>query len=331
MGALAFSIYKVFIHTPSHQEEYYGDSVAVTLFTVCKILVYYIKLLVLPVTLVADYSFDAFPLASSPFEGSVLLSMLLLLLILAVLLRVLTTDRWIAFDGFWFFITLLPVCHIIPHHELLAEHYLYLPSYGFCLIVAILFTRLREDKKYSLFALSLLIVIIVLFSLRIVDRNRDWRNGLSLWSKTVSTAPRCARAQNNLGVEFFARGRYQEAQIHFEEALALKPAYAEAHNNLGLIYENRALYDLALNLYGRAAFLKRRYFDALFNIAHILEQQGQDDHAILLYNFILQKKPTQVNVLNSLGIVYQTRGDYSRAREYFSRTLKINPFCHRRR
>ena len=67
-GALTFTYYKVFISSPSHQEGYYGDSMWVTFLTVARIIVHYMKLLIFPVKLLADYSYDAFPLASSLFD-----------------------------------------------------------------------------------------------------------------------------------------------------------------------------------------------------------------------------------------------------------------------
>jgi len=325
MGALAFIYYKAFINSPSHQNEYYGDSLLITFLTVGKIIIHYIKLLVFPVNLVADYSYDAFPLASSLFEWSTLSSIILLLLILLVLLRLLTKKKWIAFGGIWFFITLLPVCHIIPHHELLTEHYLYLPSYGFCLIVALLFTTLLKHKRYAPFILPSFTVIILLFSLRIIDRNRDWNDGMTLWNKTVRTVPRCARAQNNLGAEYLREEKYKEAMTYLEAALDIKPAYAEAYNNLGLAYKEQGLYDRAIRSFARARKFKKRNFEALNNMANAYERKGDYDIAIKLFKYILKKKPRYVNAHNNLGIVYQQKGQLELAKEHFSKSLQFDP------
>jgi len=78
LGALSFSYYKVFISSPSSRAAYYGDSMITTFLTVGKILVHYIQLLVYPIRLNADYSFDAFPLSSSFFEPATLFPFILL-------------------------------------------------------------------------------------------------------------------------------------------------------------------------------------------------------------------------------------------------------------
>ncbi len=137
LGALACSCYAVFIKSASRQDAYYGDSAFTTFLTVGRILVHYIKLLVYPIRLNADYSYNAFPLSVSLYEPSTFLSVLLLLLMGYLTLKLLVNHKMAAFGIAWFFITLLPVCHIIPHHEMMAEHYLYLPSVGLCLVAAL--------------------------------------------------------------------------------------------------------------------------------------------------------------------------------------------------
>jgi tetratricopeptide (TPR) repeat protein len=326
MGALAFTYHKVFISSPSHQNEYYGDSLLITFLTTGKIIIHYIKLLLLPVNLTADYSYDAFPLASLIFEWSTFSPVILLLLILLFLLRVLTKQKWIAFGGFWFFITLLPVSHIIPHHELLAEHYLYLPSYGFCLIIALFLTALLEDKRYSPFIFSTFIIITLLFSLRIIDRNRDWKDGSTLWSKTVKTVPRCARAHNNLGAEYIKEGKYKEAVTHLKKALKIKRDYAEAYSNLGLAYKEQGLYNYALRSFKKARKFKKRYFEALNNMANTLELKGKYYEAIRLFKRILKKKPGFAQAHNNLGIAYQRKGQLELAKESFIKVLQLDPY-----
>jgi tetratricopeptide (TPR) repeat protein len=323
--ALAFVYYKVFITSPSHQKEYYGDSLLTTLLTTGKIILHYLKLFLFPINLVADYSYDAFPLVSSPFEWSVFSPIILLLLILVILWRMLTRNKWIAFGGFWFFITLLPVCHIIPHHELLAEHYLYLPSYGFCLIAALFFTSLLENKRHFPLTFSILIAIILLFSLRIIDRNRDWKDGMALWSKTVKTVPRCARAQNNLGVEHLNDGKDKEAMSHLEAALEIKPEYADAYNNLGLAYKKLGLYVHAIWHFRRAIEIRKKNPGANNNLATTLGQIGFYDMAIRNLKRILKQNPNYPQIHNNLGIVYQQRGQLELAEEHFKKELLRTP------
>ncbi|MCK5255906.1 MAG: tetratricopeptide repeat protein [Deltaproteobacteria bacterium] len=323
MGALAFSYYKVFISSPSHQKGYYGDSLLTTLLTTGKIIIHYIKLLIFPINLVADYSYDAFPLVSSFFEWPVFLSLILLLSIFLIIVRTLLRNKWAVFGGIWFFVTLLPVCQIVPHHELLAEHYLYLPSYGFCLIVALFLTALLENKRRSPLIFSIFIAIIVLFSLRILDRNKDWKDGMTLWGKTVRTVPRCARAQNNLGVEYLNIERHKEAITHLKKALKIKPEYPEVYNNLGLAYREQGL---NIPWFSKMALMcKNRNLEAFNNLANTFALKGEYDRAIRIFNKILGRNPNHVQSHNNLGIIYQQTGQFELAKEHFSKALLLDP------
>ena len=43
--------------------------------------------------------------------------------------------------------SILPFSHIIPIKEIVAEHYLYVPLFGFCLIVGVLLDALLAGLK----------------------------------------------------------------------------------------------------------------------------------------------------------------------------------------
>jgi hypothetical protein len=154
--AVAFTVYKVFFSNPSQQTLYYGDSIASHTLTMVRVVFHYVKLLFFPVRLSADYSYAAFPLSHSPLEGSVLISLAILALIFYGLLKSLARTRWVAFGGLWFFITLLPVCQIFPHHELMAEHHLYLPSFGFSLALAVIIEDAFLSRRTAPLALPAL-------------------------------------------------------------------------------------------------------------------------------------------------------------------------------
>ncbi len=72
-----------------------------------------------------------------------------LLIVFLLLMKMLPRNRWITFGGAWFFVTLLPVCHALPHHELLAEHTSIFRHTASAFIAALLLTPLLTDKRYA--------------------------------------------------------------------------------------------------------------------------------------------------------------------------------------
>ncbi len=323
MGALFFGYYKVFIKSPSNRIAYYGDSMITTFLTVGKILVYYIKLLVYPINLNVDYSYNAFPLSSSFLEPATLCSFIFLGVVGYAVLRLTVTHRIIAFGVIWFFITLLPVCHIFPHHELLAEHYLYLPAFGFCLVAASLLNEFLKERRYRYCIYTCFAALLLLFSLRIVDRNRDWKDELTLWGKTVKTAPQCARAHNNLGVEYDERGRTGKAVAEYEIALSIKPHFAKPYNNLGFIYYEKGEIDKAVSAYKKALNIKPGYAKAHNNLGAAYLKKGMIKEAMYAFLRALRYKRRFVEAHIGLGVVWVKQGRLDSALYQFKKALEI--------
>jgi Flp pilus assembly protein TadD len=325
LGGLSYSYYKVFIKSPSLQNAYYGESLYTTMLTVGRILVHYIHLLLFPVNLNADYTFNAFPLSSSFFEFSTFSAFILLGIIAYLAVRLLPVNKLMAFGVFWFFVTLLPVCHIFPHHELLAEHYLYLPSVGFLLVVALLCDRFMGERKYFLFVAVCFAVVMLLFSARIIDRNRDWRTRVTLYEKTVKTAPQSARVRNNLCEAYSRSGRVDEAIVECRKALAIQSPYAEAHYNLGVTLYKQGRLDEAIDEYRKAITVEPGYAKALNNLGIAYIDKGDINKAIFYLAKGLKTNQANAEVLVGFGVAFIRKGWLDRAVRQFQKALSIKP------
>jgi len=323
--AILFTCYKVFIKSPSNKEGLYGGNLSIHFLTVCKILVYYIKLLFFPINLIADYSFNSFPLSQSLFESETLLSLICLFTIVFLTLKILSRDKAITFSIIWFFITLLPVCHIFPHHELLAEHYLYLPSFGFVLLVAIIFQLLLSSTRWKQCIYISFALLILLFSIRTFYRNYDWENGFTLWSKTVKTVPNCVRALNNLGIEYFNQKDFKKAIALYQKAIKIQPVYEKAYYNLGNVYRTQQRFKLALEMYQKAAQLNPKNIRYHNNLGNAYAMQRLYDKAIKEYKLILKLNPRYPQAHNNLGNVYRSLGKTNLAIACYQKAIKIKP------
>lgn len=214
---------------------FHGGSLWSNFLTVAVLWVHYLGLLLFPATLLADYSFEAFPISHSLWEPRALGA-------LAVLVCV-AVGAWVArrraplvtLGIVWFFVTLMPVSHLFPFQEIAAEHYLYLPSVGFCLIAGLAFERvfLGVDRRV---AMAAAVAVLIAFSLRTIVRNQDWRDSETLWTATLEAAPRCARAHVNMGVIRARRGEYALAVESFRAAVEIRPMYLQARMRLAELY-----------------------------------------------------------------------------------------------
>jgi tetratricopeptide (TPR) repeat protein len=359
IAGAGYTYYKLFINYPSTHHGYHGGSIVNHALTVAKILAYYLKIIFVPVVLSADYSYNAFPLPKAIYEAGTFFSLIILAGVFFLIARLITRAKVIAFGLLWFFITILPVSQIFPHHELLAEHYLYLPLVGISLVVGSVAGEVMKGYRFRRMALGLYLIILLTFGIRVVDRNRDWKDGLTLWSKTVRTVPECVRARNNLGVELFNQGRYQEALVQYKRALGINPWLPEIMSNLGSVYASLKDYDQAIRWYQTALKrnpqnpkiyinLGRIYWDLgrkeeAYDLYYAAFQVKEDpaEGALLIGNYLNKKehyqgavkmlkkalifKPHSAEAHNNLGVAYNGLGLYEKAAEEIREAIRLSP------
>ncbi len=320
-----FFMEKVFVYNPSRMEGLFGGSPLLHFLTVCRIIVVYIKQLIFPVTLNADYSYRAYPLTVSSTDPMAWFAVAMLAAILFGLWNALQTNRMVAFGGVWFFVTLLPVSQIIPHHEPMAEHYLYLPSFGFCLVAALLAERFLTSPTAWRSAIAGFGVIIVLFTTRTVVRNGDWQDDLTLWTKTIQTAPLSARAHENLGTVYMKREQIDQAIVHYKHALAIEFRDEDVHRHLGSAYLQKAMFDDSIFSYREALRIQPRQPEALYQLGRAYGQKGFFDEAKEAFQNVIRYRPHHAKAHRELGTVYFKLDDIENATVYTEKALELHP------
>jgi tetratricopeptide (TPR) repeat protein len=328
-----FTYYKVWIRSPSQRQSYYGESIYIHFLTVFKVMIHYLKLMFYPINLTVDYSYNGFPLASSLLESATIIAILMLVVVLYGLWKLLNTSPLLSFGALWWFLTLLPVCQIFPHHELLAEHYLYLPSVGFFLCVALVVTGRIKAGEWRKVIYSSLCLVIVIFSMRTACRNRDWRNCITLWEKTVKIVPNCVRAQNNLGVWYYKQGRYQEAKERHQIALSLNPDSADSYNNLGNVYLALGLYREAEENYKKAIQIEPTYERAYSNLGMVYIQEKRYKEAGVRLRKAIRLNSRFANPYYGVGLLSILKRESFKypdralqgAMNQFKKAIKYNP------
>jgi len=129
----------------------------------------------------------------------------------------------------WVFVTYFPVSNVIPLSQFfLAERYLYVPSFGFCLLVGIGFDavlrRLEAQRRWRLRIGQLALILLLLGAGgRTLVRNLDWYTALSLYQATLESGKETARIHRAMGIERLARREPAQARRHFERAIELRP------------------------------------------------------------------------------------------------------------
>ena len=231
------------------------------------------RLLVLPVRLSADYPTRPQPGLTTPtLTGIAIVSAAL-----ALALWLAPRAPVAAFAVAWVVITYLPLSNVVPLTAyFVAERYLYVPSFGICLLAALALDRLGGRR-----ALGLAAVVLLAGAIRSRVRVRDWRDDVTLWTAALRVFPEgSARIHSELGRVLAEDGRTDEALPHLEAALALEPTRPEAHSHLGFALLKAGRVSEALPHFRRALELSPENPLVRHNLAMALLAAGEREEAI---------------------------------------------------
>jgi hypothetical protein len=135
----------------------------------------------------------------------------------------------------------LPASNLLfPVGFVVAERVLYLPSMGYCLIIALGVWQLK--KYYPTVVRVGVAYLIVVYSAKAVVRNRDWHSSLSLFQSAVRVYPSNGKMWGNIGSLLDSSGNGTEAVKYFRQSIRVEPHYITAYNNLA--YTLRGIGDM---------------------------------------------------------------------------------------
>ena len=277
----------------------------------------YLGLLVFPHPLVIDYSLDQMTITTWRNPLSVLSMSLYLGMAALVCLRIRRKEPWIY--GILFFLLTFSIYTnlfvLIGWH--LGERFLYAPSLGFCIALGFAVMKMlkipieREGNEASVWDLlvrhrslsGLLALIVMASGFKIVTRNAEWENDLTLFAGDVKKAPKSARMHFYYGLELLnvkvtaSRSQEERNQV-LDESIS--------HLNLSAsIYPRHAL---TWSQLGLASFHKQDLESA---IAH--------------FHKSLELNPQLPLTHNNLGLVYVQQGNLVAAMRHFEIAVQLNP------
>lgn len=314
------------------------------LITQFRVLVTYLRLLVLPINQNLDYDY---PLFTSLFNLEILGSLLFLslLLVLAAFLHARShrgagvdelpssaysepTLRLVSFGIFWFFLTLTVESSLIPIRDLIFEHRLYLPMVGVTIAVAVL-VGLASEKSAAFFSgrlpLFLAALIVVGLASATWQRNQVWRSTLTIWEDTVRKSPNKERPWYNLGSLYDDAGQYDKAIQALVRAISLDPKHGEAWHNLGRTYMVIGQNQQAVNVLRHAVRLNPRMENAIVNLAVALLRVDQPQEAVGLLESCLPSLAGWSAVRINLGVAYLGVGNLAGAQRELAALELIDP------
>lgn len=285
----------------------------------------YIEKLFLPTDLNAFYVFHPI---TSIFAMRGILAFFFTLAFVILTLTAMRKNKTVFFSLLFMAVPLLPVLYIPALGEnTFAERYLYFPSVGFVLLLALVLSKARiHNPKLSNILTAIYCVMIVVYSAGTISRNTVWSDEYTLWADTVKKSPDSAVVQGELGNALLSMGRTDEAIEHHGLAAALAPNDWLILNNFGFALATKGLWDDAITQYRTALLLGPLAEDRIYvNMGFALDKKGLTEEATENYETALRLNPSNVKARFSLGLAYARSGRLDKAVGEFQAALQLRP------
>lgn len=287
----------------------------------------YLALQAYPGTLSCDYSYNAIRLYSGwRYFLPALVAAILVLLLWGWTMW--TGRKAWALAGAIYFGSFAATANIlIPTGTIMGERLVYLPSIGFCILVALVWVQLENRRPE--FARVLFVTALIALSARTVIRNRDWRDNMSLFSSAVRAVPGSAKMRCDLGEEYVKRGHFEAATRELQAALSIYPDYPDALETYGIVEANLGHDENAQKLMEEAVSKSAgspldRDFMAT-NLAALLIKMGKDEDALKLLNQVIQDWDGLASAWSNRAAIHAKRGEFAAARVDAETALRLDP------
>jgi tetratricopeptide (TPR) repeat protein len=251
------------------------------------------------------------PIALS--DPVILAGIFIVCVLVNLLIFLLRWTKGIVTGWLFFFVSIVPSIGIIRFGTMIAgDRYVYLPSIGLLLLIALLLNWLwgPSSLKPATRRIVIMMLVLLLAGTEAVATRKYlvyWRDGANLYKHMLTVTPGVVMLHNNLGITLDSQGKLDEAADQFNQVLKIAPNYERAHINLGNILLRQKKLVEAIDHYNQALRSDPKYDEAHYHLAVALTISGKLDEALKHFREAvrLTSKPTWY-FLNGLAWVLAT-------------------------
>jgi Flp pilus assembly protein TadD len=287
-------------------------------FTQCRAVWVYLRMFVLPWGQNIDHDF---PISRSIVDHGAIVGLIALLVLIGLAWYYRRKFPLISYGVFAYLILMSPTSSVIPIHDTLVEHRLYLAFIGLLLITVGLLSRWKTTRATMITALSIVLLAEAAFT---YQRNELWGDAVSIWRDSVANSPNKVRPRFQLAFAYYQSGHCAESVDEFGKAAQLaKPDY-------NLLVDWALASDCAGN--ANVAITKLKEAALLERTAHVYSQIGMEYAKQKDYPKALDALSTAERIDPNFaatyvyrGNVYNLRGEMQKAAEDYRHALAIEP------
>ncbi len=308
------------------------------------ILLFYLRLLLFPHPLRFYYGYDMIPVTNLA-DVWVILSILIHLGLLIYALYKFREKHILSFAILYYlFMMAMYSNFILPSPGIVAERYLYVSSLAFSLVVVYFIFRifrvdpLKVNPSRSTLAAIIItcLVILIPYSIHTFNRNKDWRNYLTLYEHDIPNLERSVKA-NVLYASLLTSEVTETMDMdqqakwidlikkHYNQALKIYPDNFEVLNNYGSFYAyTLGEMTTALPYFNKAISLERGRPEPYYNLGYCHKILGDTARAIVNYRIACELAPSHVMIKSDLANLYYHSDSLRQAIQLNKELIKLD-------
>ncbi len=333
--------------------------------TVVKVFLLYFEKLIFPHPLSHDNYYNQIPIVDAT-DPLFIFSLMLTVALLVYAIIGLRRKTIQSYAILYYFITFSVVSNVFFQiGDLMNERFLYVSSIGYCLLLGFILLKAKDRFKLPAQALTaILAVILLLYSVKTISRNRDWADDSTLFLRDVQTSTNSARVLNFAGAKlvgiadqdftpFRRNGTLQKffdmikidedvslipdsvlklqlrtrAVEYLKRSVAIYPRYSLAWKHLGIAsYKLNHNPQDAISYYLQAEEIEsNRFYDPWNDIGVIELENNMPYRAKVHFMRAMAIKPDEAECRSNLAIAYTNLGMADSALYWYNKTLEVKP------
>jgi tetratricopeptide (TPR) repeat protein len=262
----------------------------------------------------------------------------------AILLPIVALGLWywnrregnstVKFAGLWLLVGLAPALYLrnFGNGDFVRDRYMYLPSIGFAILLAMVLRRLPSIKLPSIkrwstqtVQVGAVVILCAGYVCASLAQQVYWGSDLLLLVRGQALYPGNPYAVAGLAKEYSQRGAHDRAIELAQSVVRDHPEYgygplalAEALIRAGRYDEGRVWLDRVDPDYAKSEV-------GMAGVAGLYGQMGDYERALALCSEILDKEPSLYSALYNCGNIHLMDGQYKDAEQLLSRAVQLVP------
>ncbi|XP_004564502.1 protein O-mannosyl-transferase TMTC3 [Maylandia zebra] len=226
-----------------------------------------------------------------------------------------------------------------PVGFVVAERVLYVPSMGFCVLVAHGFKMISHKGQLKKISWLMIGLLLTTYTVKTFHRNWDWESEYTLFTSALKVNKNNAKLWNNVGHALENQNNYAKALRYFLQATRVQPDDIGAHMNVGRTYKNlnkskeaEEAYLVAKSLMPQvipgkkyATRVAPNHLNVYINLANLIRaNDSRLEEADQLYRQAISMRPDFKQAYISRGELLLKMNKLTEARDAYLRALELD-------